>query len=198
MPKHSRGNSQDKLLDALSPPTDEHLQFTRKEVAQSEIESSIRLFFRFEDFVSAHLLASAATEILHQLSSSKIELTSKRALDKLLTDALGRDDAKTARQFLDLPYNFFKHSSPDLERKIHFRPEFTEVIIYSAAVDFRITFGQISPLMAAYISWFMGRHPKSFPALPEEATNLLKDMQLSNVSFKQAIADARHLFSGLI
>ncbi|MFO1126544.1 MAG: hypothetical protein U1E25_15530, partial [Methylocystis sp.] len=65
-------------------PDLEYLRLSRREICWTEINAAVRLFLIDEDLISAHLLASAATEIMVALSDGKsgVGLNDIRALMK--------------------------------------------------------------------------------------------------------------------
>jgi hypothetical protein len=178
-----------RMIGQLNPPGPDHIVVSRRDVAQAEIVQAIRLYFE-GDFVSAHVLASAATEILHGLRKHAHKATSLADLEAKLREFMP-DEADDAMAFLKLPYNFLKHSDGDADVKMHFRPAFVEVSVYHATLDYEAVFADRAPEMIAFQAWFMARHPDSFPNLPPEAKELLQAMDLATAPDDEAFAFGR-------
>jgi hypothetical protein len=175
-----------RMIGQLNPPGPAHVVVSRRDVAQTEIVQAVRLYFE-GDFVSAHVLASAAAEILHGLRKHAHKATSLANLEAKLREFIP-EEADEAMAFLKLPYNYLKHSDGDPDVKMHFRPAFVEVSVYHAIHDFEAVFADRAPEMIVFQTWFAGRHPDSFPNLPPEARAHLQKMDLAKASDDEAFA----------
>lgn len=182
-----------RMISQLEPPGPDHIVVSRRAVAQIEIVRAITLYFE-GDFVSAHVLASAATEILHGLRKHAHKATSLADLEAKLREIMP-NEADEAMAFLKLPYNYMKHSDGDRDVQMHFRPAFVEVSVYHATHDFEAVFAERAPEMIAFQTWFMARHPGSFPNLPPEAQEHLHNMDLLKASDEEAFAFGREMLA---
>jgi hypothetical protein len=163
-------------------------------VARTEIDQAIRLYFQ-RDFISAHLRASAATEILHALRKHAKKPTSTAEFEAMLRGFMAAADADEAMAFLKLPYNFLKHADGEPDVKLHFQPAFVEVGVYHATHDFEAVFAERTPEMIAFQAWFIARHPGSFPHLPAEAQAHLEKLDLAAAPEDEAFAFGRDMLA---
>ena len=145
-------------------PEVEHLQLSRQEICQTEIKAAVRLFILDKDPISAHLLASAAIEIMTALSDEKsgVGLNDVRALIK--SSALSTDLSKEVFEGLLHPYNFLKHGSSDSNVKNDFSIEFIVMTIYIAIHSYKLLFAELPTEMKVFygmvqswrIQWWEG------------------------------------------
>jgi hypothetical protein len=143
----------------------EYLRLSRREICRTEINAAVRLFLVDEDPISAHLLASAATEIMVALSDGKsgVGLNDMRALMKKA--AVSSDLSDEVFQSLLHPYNFLKHGSSDFSVENNFSIEHIVMTIYTAIHSYRVLFGDLSTEMTVFygivqswrIHWWEGR-----------------------------------------
>jgi hypothetical protein len=146
-------------------PSLEYLRLSRQEICRTEINAAVRLFLIDEDPISAHLLTSAATEIMVKLSdgSPGVGLNDLRALMK--TASITSDLSDEIFQSLLHPYNFLKHSSSDFDVKNDFCIEYIVIMMYSAVHSYRLLFKDISVEMTVFcnivqawrIHWWKGK-----------------------------------------
>jgi hypothetical protein len=165
-----------------------------RDVAQAEIVRAIRLYLE-RDFISAHVLASAATEIPHGLRKHAHKATSLASLEAELREFMPPEEADEAIAFLKLHYNYLKHSGGDPDVKMHFSPAFVEVGVYHATHDFEAVFADRAPEMIVFQAWFMARHPSAFPNLPLEAQAHLQNINLAQASDDEAFAFGREMLA---
>jgi len=103
-----------------------------------------------EDPISAHVLASAATEIMSALSKGQagVGLNHVRAMLK----EASVDDGLQEELFhsLNHSYNFAKHSSADMSVKNSFPVDHIVMTIWTAVHSYKVLFGNISPEMKVF------------------------------------------------
>jgi len=168
-------------------PSLEYLRLSRREICRTEINAAVRLFLIDEDPISAHLLASAATEIMVALSNGRpgVGLNDMRAL--LKTAGVPSDLSDEVFQGLLHPYNFLKHSSSDFNVENDFSIEYIVVTIYSAVHSYRLLFDDLSAEMTVFygivqswrIHWWEGT-----PGF-EEKLRIASQLPLKGVSRKE-------------
>lgn len=137
---------------AADNPNVEYLRLSRREICRTEIDAAVRLFLIDEDPISAHLLASAATEIMVALSDGKpgVGLNDMRALIKAAT--VPSDLSDELFQSLLHPYNFLKHGSSDSSVKNDFSVEYIVMTIYTAIHSYKLMFHDLSVEMRVFYS----------------------------------------------
>lgn len=128
----------------------EYLRLNRQEICEREINSAVRLFLIDEDPISAHLLASAANEIMGALSKGQagVGLNDIRAFMK----EAGVNGALQEELFASLqhPYNFLKHGSSDFSVENDFSVDYVVMGLYTAIHSYKILFGNLSPEMKTF------------------------------------------------
>lgn len=135
---------------AQDNPSLEYLRLNRQEICETEINSAVRLFLIHEDPISAHLLASAANEIMGALSKGRPEVgvNDIRAFMKEHGVEGGLQEELFAS--LQHPYNFLKHSSSDFTVENDFSVDYIVMGLYAAIHSYKILFGNPSPEMKAF------------------------------------------------
>lgn len=131
-------------------PHIEYLRLNRRQICKTEINSAIRLFLFEEDPISAHVLASAANEIMSALSKGTpgVGLNDIRALMK--EHAVAADLQEELFSSLQHPYNFLKHSSSNPDVENDFSIEYVVMGLYTAVHSYKILFGKPSPEMKVF------------------------------------------------
>lgn len=126
---------------AQNNPHIEYVRLNRREICETEINSAVRLFLLDEDPISAHLLASAANEIMGALSQGQagVGLNDMRALMKEASVAEALQDELF--NSLQHPYNFLKHSSSDFSIENDFSVDYIVMGLYTAIHGYKILFG---------------------------------------------------------
>lgn len=134
----------------LANPGIEYLRMSREQICETEINSAIRLFLFDEDPISAHVLASAATEIMSALSKGQggVGLNHVRAMLK----GAGVNDSLQEELFhsLNHSYNFAKHSSADMSVENSFPVDHIVMTIWTAVHSYKVLFDNISPEMRVF------------------------------------------------
>ena len=130
---------------------------SRRQIAERELDSAIRLLFRFNDSISAYVLAWAAYEIVGAVSRSRgIE-----SVEQEFERSIPASELKDWRIQRRLHYNFFKHADRDPEAAIsHIPIEMVEVQIFIANLDYQGAFRTLSPIQSLYMSWFTATYPE--------------------------------------
>lgn len=133
-------------------PSLEFLRLNRQEICRREIDAAVRLFLIDEDPISAHLLASAAMEIMIALSNGKpgVGMNDLKAFMK--TAGVENTLSEEVFHALTHPYNFLKHGSSDFEIENDFSVDFIVMTIYSAIHSFKLLFGEQSAEMMVFYS----------------------------------------------
>ncbi|TZG31295.1 hypothetical protein [Agrobacterium sp. B1(2019)] len=135
---------------AQANPGMEYLRLNRRQICETEINSSIRLFLFDEDPISAHVLASAATEIMSALSKGQagVGLNHVRAMLK----EANVDDKLQEELFhgLNHSYNFAKHSSADMNVENSFPVDHIVMTIWTAVHSYKVLFGKFTPEMSVF------------------------------------------------
>ena len=181
---------------AAENPDLEYLRLSRQKICLTEINASVRLFIIDEDPISAHLLASAAADIMEALSDGKpgVGMNDMRAL--LETVAVSPDLSKEVFDSLKHPYNFLKHGSSDAEVENDFSVDFITMTIFNAIHSYRQLFGKLSVEMNLFYVYVQAWRIHWWASTPnfEERLHLAMQLPLINVPREEFCAFVRDKF----
>lgn len=130
-----------------------HILLTKKAVARSQLETAIELWFHYGDPASIHLLAVASNDCLHALGTKKGKPTLMGDRMKLLPKKHG-DKLRVAQ-------NFFKHGSVQPDKVLRYDPRHAEVLLFDSVIAVSEIFGDASPAMRAFWTYFALSNPGS-------------------------------------
>ncbi|MFM9974813.1 MAG: hypothetical protein ACKVON_09635 [Beijerinckiaceae bacterium] len=135
----------------------EYIAMDRQAVCRTEIDSAIHLFLYRDDLIAAHMLASAALEIMTALSGGDKTVGINRMRALLTEHDVPKDIMDEVFSSLSHPYNFSKHSSSDSSVVNDYPIEQMIMNIYTAIYTYKSMFGEITPemntLYGILISW---------------------------------------------
>jgi hypothetical protein len=150
----------------------EAITITKRQAAETQIETAIKLYFEHRDLISAYTLASAALGVLDGIWKNEkqqhLERRAKagRTLRFNLSDEW-RDrldpSIKVGEGFFWLTrhQNFFKHADRDHDKTIDFRDaEQTAMQIWMAINDFTLIYDEATLAMTTFSSWFAVQRPE--------------------------------------
>lgn len=177
-------------------PQVEYVRLNRQQICETEITSAVMLFLYDEDPISAHVLASAANEILSALSKGKagVGLNDVRSFMREADVPTPLQDELFAS--LQHPYNFLKHSSADLEVDNAFPIDHIVMGLYTAIHGYKILFGTLPVEMGTFYSVVMAWKIREW--WPEDPTFEMKldaahKMGLVGVSWQEFCAVGRRM-----
>lgn len=133
-------------------PDLEYIRLSRQNICRTEINAAVRLFLIDEDPISAHLLASAATEIMVALSNGKPGVGWNDMRELMKKASVPPDLSEEVFQSLLHPYNFLKHSSSDFTIENDSSVEYIVITIYTAVQSYKLLFGDLSAEMSVFYS----------------------------------------------
>lgn len=130
--------------------------FAVDEVCRSEIEAAIDAYAINENLVAAHVLASAAHDVMRG-HAKRIGADLRADMLSILKPLVpGRE-----KMFIDTmlkPYNAMKHSNAsEVAAKVH--PSLTEAILFCATQEFGSLFKYLSGKMVLFIAWYTTVQP---------------------------------------
>lgn len=128
----------------------EYVRLDRRQICENEIISAIRIFLFYEDPISAHVLSSAANEIMSALSkgAAGVGLNDMRAF--LKENAVAAELQEELFASLQHPYNFLKHSSADMAIENSFSIDYIVMGLYTACHGYKALFGTMSTEMSVF------------------------------------------------
>jgi hypothetical protein len=145
--------------DRRPPPLPSVVRISRKQIAESQIDQAILIWFQDEeDVVSPHTLTVAAQGVLAALCRDMHRPVSKVVswIDK---------KPKSFQQKLRSPQNFFKHGyhKQPFKDVSSFTPEMTEVFLIDNVAVYQDLFASLTVLMTVFALRFSIMHPKTLP-----------------------------------
>lgn len=169
------------------------LVLTKKDVAQRELATAIRLFVNGGDPVAIYVLASAAAEVMGPIGRGAFKETWRVAFLDRIKDEF-RD---AAEDVLDEPFNFMKHGASDPEAELRrFNPAANEIFLLLLCRDFGAVFGETFVEAIVYLALQADEHPDlikdpdhaSFAKMLESVRGLAGTDHLDLASASRAIA----------
>jgi hypothetical protein len=150
---------------------------TKLDVARSQLNTAIQLWFEGADPISIHTLVAAAHEIIHSLFKRK-------GLSGLFFDSpLIRDEFRSKLvSHLKKYANFFKHADRDANNTMEFNPESSEALFIYCIIGLVAMKEVLTWREAAFYGWTMVARPELFSAeklanfIPEWARQIPAEM----------------------
>ncbi|WP_267347106.1 hypothetical protein [Sphingomonas sp. GM_Shp_2] len=138
------------------PDPEGSISFTVDAMCRSEIEAAIDALVINENLVAAHVLASAAHDVMRG-HAKRIGADLRADMLSILKPLVpGREKA-----FIDTmlkPYNAMKHSNAsDVAVTVH--PSLTEAILFCATQEFGSLFKYLSGKMVLFVAWYTAVEP---------------------------------------
>ena len=130
---------------------------TKQQVVATELSRALRLYVIDGDYVSAHLLAGAARDILQ----SMLREAGKNTLWSVVKNAIKEEHQKEFYGILKEEYNFFKHAEKDgADATLNFSPKVTELFLWEIALNYQTLFGHRAET-DIFIEWYTSNYPET-------------------------------------
>src|ERR1035437_242599 len=160
------------------------LPVSKFDAARRQLETAIRLYFSQGDPVSIHTLASAAAQILQDLSKH-------RGGDPMLfreafVQHFRPEQQPEVKKTLAAAENFFKHAHRDPETVLRFRIGQTELVLLEAGEAYHRLTSERVPLLVVYWVWFMIEAGKELVVPAEVEALRRKSRQSFTTTSRQA------------
>jgi len=136
------------------------MNISKPEIAKSQIETAIYLFFNREDPFSVLTLAGAGEEILGNLLSRSNE---KNILAMMSEAAAHRGynlDSKAIANLVNAARNALKHAKKGGEDRLDFDPEGAVVMLMRASVNYQLLQGNLTDDMDQFLAWLRSNRPQ--------------------------------------
>ena len=127
---------------------------SKSDVARSQLETAIQLWFADGDPVSIHTLTVAAHDCLHTLSKLKGKPS--------LSEQWLKSQPRKIREWSREPQNFFKHGQRYPKRSLHYVPSYGDMLIFDSMLCYEFVFGKMTPLMDVFMFRFVLSNPIYF------------------------------------
>lgn len=124
------------------------LDVTKAEAARRQLETAVVLYFHSGDPVSVHTLASAAYDVLRDLSRPNGGM-----IKDWLPDSVRPEFKKVIRDRLNEAQNYFKHADRDREQGLSFDPSASEILILDATWAYRRLTGERPAVLGVFELW---------------------------------------------
>jgi len=164
-------------------------KLSKLEVAAAQLDTAIRLWFSETDTISAHSLACAAHQIIHDVNKN-------RGGDALLFDSpVFRDEhRKDVVNHLSREYNFFKHADRDHDSEIEFDDARTEKFLFLCSWALERFGLQMTEMRRAINIYFTIHHPE---LLTDKGSAHFFDLLSSDTIDEVRAAPRKKFFEGL-
>lgn len=136
------------------------LRISKLDSAKRQLEVAVRLYFASDDPVSTHTLASAAYNVLRDISAQR--QSPGMLLKDTLIQMLRPETRDMFRRKVNEAENFFKHADRDHDASFEFYPGLTEVFLLDACDQYYRLTGESSPLFKLYRGWYAANNPELF------------------------------------
>ena len=147
----------------------EILKLSKLNVAKSQLETAVRLYFNGNDSVSIHTLTCAAHGILSDLNK-KYSGNPMILSDYIISDKYKAEWNKRIRE----PQNFFKHADKDTGGNIDFVPEVTQYFIFDAISKYQEITGEIIFCFVIFGGWFIAHNIEVFNCTEKDKQLIIK------------------------
>lgn len=130
--------------------------FSVSSACRLEIEAAIDLLVIDENLIAAHLLASAAHDVMRG-HARRVGAAPRLDMASILRPLFPGHE-KAFADYLLRPYNAMKHSlDSDVAVTVH--PSWVEATVFLATQQFGSLFDHLSGKMVLFIAWFTAVHP---------------------------------------
>lgn len=147
---------------------------TKAEGAERLLRTAVDIFFSKGDLLSAHVLSTAAHEVLHVLLKSQ-----GKKLSFMKDNPVVRQDMqKKYHDIIHETQNFLKHAARDPSAKLEYASEETAFWIFDSILLFyNLTGGLKYRTFALFVLWFKIEH---YEVLEENAFEMFKNAGVSS------------------
>lgn len=147
-----------------------YITLTKEEAAKRELNHAIKMFFRRDDPICVHLVASAAHEILYHLCCHKgLKPSMKHKIE-----VLPKEKQKEILYHLDKAYNYLKHAKHDANDNLTFSIEHIEAILIDACVMYQELFTSLSHNTSVFHTWFFLKYAHDMNGHPNQEIYIQK------------------------
>jgi hypothetical protein len=122
---------------------------TKRDVVRQEIDTAIDIMLSDGSMIAAHVLASAASEILKGVGSEVGTQTLSSMMDLMIRP----DKKKEFYKAFKGHYNFAKHADNDPSSEKSFRPRIALITVFQAIVDYQLVYGVVTIPMLLFQTW---------------------------------------------
>lgn len=126
--------------------------YSKRDAAQFQLESAIKLWFSYGDPLSIHALAASANELYHRIGSKSDVPSVIQAWKKSLAKK-DFDRASNAQ-------NFSKHANRDLNEQLELPTRYAELLILDSMTSHVKLFQKRTPLMSCFFARFAIENPR--------------------------------------
>jgi len=139
------------------------LDISKLEVARTQLETAVDLFFKDADPAPVHTLAHAALEILEVLCGGK----SIESFHSAGLNLIREEKRDFVRSKLVEAKNFFKHATSDPAKTLKFNPDASVYVLWDACVLYEKYTGEFTERRNFFLfrCWFAFKHSELFPGL---------------------------------
>ena len=149
---------------------------TKKQVAGSQLDEAIKLFFERRDPASIHTLIGASHQIMRDVASAH------NVSYRCIVDELPQRESLRLKDWyraVFAPRNFFKHADQDSNVILDFDPDENELWLLDSCILYGQLFVELSKPVLAFWTWYQVKYQETQAFLSK--TDLLKITALLNI-----------------
>jgi hypothetical protein len=147
----------------------------RFDAIRDQINSAIRMFFLWDDLVSAVTLAGAAERVLSDLQPQDgiigVDAYSLRSMINLYIKA---EHQKDAAKLFRKDYDFFRHADRNAAQSYELKESSVAWLIFISLTSFEFLGQKKTMKMRAFAWWFMATNPRYLKDDAPDRTRIMK------------------------
>jgi hypothetical protein len=138
-------------------------KLTRLEAVQEQLNSAIRLYFLWDDLVSAVTLAGAAERVLSDFQPADgIFGVDARSIRSVINLYIKTEHQKEAAIRFRADYDFFRHADRQQKNEYELVEERVDSLLFLSIGSFEFIRKPITREMRIFVWWFMMKNPHFF------------------------------------
>ena len=137
-------------------------RYSKSDVAKSQLDEAIKLFFEQRDPVSVHSLLGASHQIMRDIAKAN-DTKYRCIIEELISQS--NQDLKQSYNAVFQPRNFFKHADKAHNVQFSFDDLENELWLLYACVLYRQVITEKSNAVSSFWSWYLLKYPKILSAV---------------------------------
>jgi len=136
------------------------MRVSKVQIAKSQIETAIQLFFGKMDPFSVLTLAGAGEEILGNLLSRQQKKNFLAVMSETAAQHGLNLDSRAVASVANAARNALKHAKNDSEDDLQFDPEGATIMLMRATINYQLLVGELTDGMEEFLAWLRAERPQ--------------------------------------
>jgi hypothetical protein len=133
---------------------------SRMEGIRNQLDSAVRVYFLWDDLVSAITLAGAAERVLSDMQPQDgIMGADAYSIRSIINLYIKPEHQKDAAKLFRKDYDFFRHADRDSVTHYELHENAADFLLMTTIRSFQFLGQKSTPAMRAFIWWFMAKYP---------------------------------------